>query len=190
MELLVVISIIGLLTSIVGASLVLAREKGRDAGRIGQIEEVTKALALYYSNHGQYPTPANPTGNNDSIPNTWATMMAALNSDGVIPVSFTMADQKSPLSFSLTNTAEAMAIPQPVYWKCSIQDPLYKTATDYPVSFAYVSMNGGQDYKIRFHMEVGNTTIVNKSPTTFIDSSTTGVTACDSSLGYYCINSN
>jgi type II secretion system protein G len=54
-ELLVVIAIIGLLASIVLASLNTAREKGRDARRLGDIREISTALELYYSDHNSYP---------------------------------------------------------------------------------------------------------------------------------------
>lgn len=54
-ELLVVISIIGLLSSVVLSALNSARSKGRDTQRIQNIEELKKAIALYYSNNGSYP---------------------------------------------------------------------------------------------------------------------------------------
>ena len=54
-ELLVVIAIIGTLASVVLASLNSAREKARDAARIAQIDEISKALELYYSEYGYYP---------------------------------------------------------------------------------------------------------------------------------------
>jgi prepilin-type N-terminal cleavage/methylation domain-containing protein len=54
-ELLVVIAIIGILASIVLASLDSARKKGRDARRIADLKEVQLALELYYDANGQYP---------------------------------------------------------------------------------------------------------------------------------------
>lgn len=54
-ELLVVIAIIGLLASIVLASLNAARIKARDAARISAMQEMKKALELYYNDHGHYP---------------------------------------------------------------------------------------------------------------------------------------
>jgi type II secretion system protein G len=57
-ELLVVIAIIGLLASIVLASLTSARAKARDAVRIAQMEQIRNALELYAaSNNGSYPNP-------------------------------------------------------------------------------------------------------------------------------------
>lgn len=54
-ELLVVIAIIGILASIVLASLNSARQKGRDARRISDVKEIQLALELYYDANGAYP---------------------------------------------------------------------------------------------------------------------------------------
>lgn len=54
-ELLIVISIIGLLSSIVLASLNSARIKSRDAARKAQLREIVKALEFYYDTYGRYP---------------------------------------------------------------------------------------------------------------------------------------
>lgn len=59
-ELLVVVSIIGLLTSVVLASLNSARVKARDARRISDMTQLSRALELYYHANGQYPP--SPTG--------------------------------------------------------------------------------------------------------------------------------
>jgi prepilin-type N-terminal cleavage/methylation domain-containing protein len=55
-ELLVVIAIIGLLASIILASLNTARQKGRDARRVADTKEIQLALELYYDANSQYPT--------------------------------------------------------------------------------------------------------------------------------------
>jgi len=54
-ELLVVISIIGLLSSMVLVSLDNARIKARDAKRQSDLSNISRALELYYSNHDSYP---------------------------------------------------------------------------------------------------------------------------------------
>ncbi|KKS99407.1 MAG: hypothetical protein UV75_C0005G0024 [Candidatus Giovannonibacteria bacterium GW2011_GWA1_43_15] len=56
-ELLVVIAIIGILASVVLASLNSARKKSRDARRIADISQLRVALELYFdSTSGSYPT--------------------------------------------------------------------------------------------------------------------------------------
>lgn len=55
-ELLVVISIIGILSSIIVVGLSGAREKGRDSRRISDIRNIQLALALYYEQNGGYPS--------------------------------------------------------------------------------------------------------------------------------------
>ncbi len=54
-ELLVVITIIGLLSSVVLASLNEARSRARDARRISDLNTIQTALALYYEDNGHYP---------------------------------------------------------------------------------------------------------------------------------------
>ncbi|HUO50136.1 MAG TPA: prepilin-type N-terminal cleavage/methylation domain-containing protein [Candidatus Paceibacterota bacterium] len=55
-ELLVVIAIIGLLASIILASLDSARKKGRDARRIADMKQLQLALELYFDASSTYPT--------------------------------------------------------------------------------------------------------------------------------------
>jgi prepilin-type N-terminal cleavage/methylation domain-containing protein len=73
-ELLVVVAIIGLLASIVLASLNSARTKGRDARRIADMKDIQTALELYYSNQNKYPIAASSV--------SVGTGAAALTSDG------------------------------------------------------------------------------------------------------------
>lgn len=54
-ELLVVISIIGLLSSFAMVSLTTARQKARDALRKGDMAQLRTALVLYYDDNGRYP---------------------------------------------------------------------------------------------------------------------------------------
>ncbi len=54
-ELLVVISIIGLLSSVVLASLNTARVKARDARRIADLGQIRTALNLFFDTNGYYP---------------------------------------------------------------------------------------------------------------------------------------
>lgn len=57
-ELLVVIAIIGILATVVIASLTSARTKARDAKRMGDARAVQTALEMYYNDNGVYPASA------------------------------------------------------------------------------------------------------------------------------------
>jgi len=54
-ELLVVIAIIGLLSTLAVVSLNSARQKARDAKRVGDIKQIQTALELYFSDKNEYP---------------------------------------------------------------------------------------------------------------------------------------
>lgn len=55
-ELLVVIAIIGILASVVIASLNSARAKARDAKRVSDLKQIQTALTMYYADNGAYPS--------------------------------------------------------------------------------------------------------------------------------------
>jgi len=78
-ELLVVIAIIGILATIVLVSLNKAREKARDARRIGDLRQVALALEMYYDDNitTGYPGDAEILGCND-----WSALETALESGG------------------------------------------------------------------------------------------------------------
>jgi len=89
-ELLVVIAIIGILSTLAIVALGSARQKARDSKRVADLNQIGKALELYYSDNNTYPTiitpgqsisfgsttylaqvPSNPTPRNDgTCPNT------------------------------------------------------------------------------------------------------------------------
>lgn len=59
-EMLVVVSLIGVLTTLVAANLNSARERGRDTARKSDLRNLQTALRLYYSDYQAYP--ANGSG--------------------------------------------------------------------------------------------------------------------------------
>ena len=63
-ELLVVIAIIGLLASIILASLNTAQQKGRDARRLGDIRDIQNALELYDVTCRSYPNTLSGSASN------------------------------------------------------------------------------------------------------------------------------
>ena len=56
LELMIVVTIIGLLSAVVLVALNTSRESGRNAARISQIKEYLKAFELYRSDTGKYPS--------------------------------------------------------------------------------------------------------------------------------------
>jgi type II secretion system protein G len=75
-ELLVVVAIIGMLASVVIASLGNVRVKGRDARRIADLTQIRTALELYYSTNNEYPTNGYWTCSFDAA--TWNGLQTAL----------------------------------------------------------------------------------------------------------------
>ncbi len=65
-ELLVVIAIIGVLASVVLASVNTARSKSRDARRIADFGQIRLALEFYYDKYGAYPGPGSTAVCNDT----------------------------------------------------------------------------------------------------------------------------
>lgn len=55
LELLIVIAIIGILTSIVLATLDAGKQKSNDTKRVAELKEIQKALNLYFVDNGHYP---------------------------------------------------------------------------------------------------------------------------------------
>ncbi len=67
-ELLVVIAIIGILASVVLASLNSARKKSRDARRVADIKQIQLALELYFDANRAYPTALSALVTQGSMP--------------------------------------------------------------------------------------------------------------------------
>lgn len=63
-ELLVVIAIIGILASVVLASLSDARSSARDSAWLSEIRSLQTALEIFFVEHGHYPCPKNTSAHN------------------------------------------------------------------------------------------------------------------------------
>ncbi len=77
-ELLVVISIFGFLVSVATYSLNSTRVSSRDARRIGDINQIQKALDLYYEDNTQYPPFFAYTGDSDDCGLNWCNLETVL----------------------------------------------------------------------------------------------------------------
>lgn len=98
-ELLVVIAIIALLASVVLVSMNNAREKSRDARRLGDIRQIQAALLIYAENNGQfYPTDIYATGGAGLAP----TYMAVVPKDPKTAINYFYSyNPASPKQFHL-----------------------------------------------------------------------------------------
>ena len=80
MELLVVLAIIGMLFSIILASYSVIKQRNRDARRSADINQISRALALYFNDTRRYPVSvASTTLNGNDVVST------ALKNAGSIP---------------------------------------------------------------------------------------------------------
>jgi type II secretion system protein G len=80
-ELIIVVAIIGILAAVVMVALTDARVKSRDAQRAQQSDQIIKALELYYSNNGSYPT--------SSGANNWTNLNATSGSSNPVGTALT-----------------------------------------------------------------------------------------------------
>ena len=82
-EVLVVVSIIGILASIMLVGLGGFRAKGRDARRIADLRQVQNVLELYFSKCGYYPGGATLGVCNTTNPASWADLKSSLVSANI-----------------------------------------------------------------------------------------------------------
>lgn len=126
-ELLVVIAVIGILASVVLASLNSARAKARNAKRVANLHEIQTALEFYYSDYGYYP-PTNMNAWRSECP-YWTT---------------------SPPGTATVGYAAKDVIPGlvPTYMSSFPSDPSMNIATD---SGCYLYRSNGIDYVMLDH---------------------------------------
>lgn len=123
-ELLVVIAIIGVLASVVLASLNSARAKARDANRASQIREIQKALELYYADNGAYP----PYGSSSQLSEIESSIVPQYI--GAMPYDPTYGDTSNGYRYVRLPDASSYTI-------------LLRLETDDASSFCKLTVNGG-----------------------------------------------
>lgn len=140
LELLVVISVIGLLSTILIVNLNLSRASARDAYRIGWLNAYKQALDLYYLDHDKFP--GDDTGDWDSN----------AQDDGFVYGQITQTESCRPLNngpayfYSADNSVPAGILEQylePNYLKSAqFIDPLRPDSADSPFNCRYVIPRG------------------------------------------------
>src|SRR3989338_3495686 len=60
-ELLIVIVLLGVLAALISGNFITSLKKGRDAKRKGDLEQITRALEMYYEDKKSYPLTAGLT---------------------------------------------------------------------------------------------------------------------------------
>ena len=174
-ELLVVISVMGMLAAMILVSLNSVRSKGRDAKRVADLAQIVKVLELYYDANNRYPAYSDP----DSVGNfmymiqelVGANYLAQADADGtgfyLIP--------KAQASYPAVSDKY-----QDPNWQGGLGSSSYyfKSSTNPP----------NQGYRLRAQLEnLSHPALQNGISGPFLGAATTGSTACDKSLGYYCL---
>ena len=99
-ELLVVVSIIGILASVVAINANSARRQSRDSRRKSDIQNVAGALELYYADHHAYPTAVTYGQSLRAVLNVYSSNIASdpsggVSSDGVFGTGYFYASNGS-----------------------------------------------------------------------------------------------
>lgn len=97
-EILVVVSIIGLLSSVFLVGLGGFRSRGRDARRLADLRQVQNALEIYYTKCQRYPAGVNCASGD---PASWTVLRSALTQSG-LGVSQIANDPQNPQNSSKT----------------------------------------------------------------------------------------
>ncbi|OGC84960.1 hypothetical protein A3F55_03015 [Candidatus Adlerbacteria bacterium RIFCSPHIGHO2_12_FULL_53_18] len=107
-ELLVVISIIGILSGIVIVGLDNAREAARDAKRVADIQNIQVALTLYYADNNRYPT------------NIYSTSPV-----GLAPTYMSTVPKDSGAEYKYTAIHSPNSAPPSTSTNCSLNTPVF-----------------------------------------------------------------
>ena len=139
-ELLVVIAIIGILASVVLASLNSARRKSRDARRVADIKQIQLALELFFDAKRYYPTGLYGTGTDDGL--TFGNYMPTISRDPLgtnIPYSYANSPATTAIYYHLGASLEEQTNPA-----LSSDKDCNSTLATCPAGVAYANgFNGG-----------------------------------------------
>jgi len=87
-EILIVVGIIGILSSVVLIGLGPTQRLGRDARRLADLRNVQNALELYFNRCGYYPggavQPTQPCGVRSSAPVSWSALNDVMRQSGIV----------------------------------------------------------------------------------------------------------
>lgn len=180
-ELLVVIAILGILSVISFVTLDTVRAKARDTKRISEINQVTKALEVYFTEHGHYPYFTNTAYANESgwdnyeLADNWGDLLDILYAEGYLTM------EKKIFSAGIGDV------------NISLQDPSFEWGSDQlyqymPSADPIIGQPGS--FRIRTKLENLSDPVLNTSLTgkfLYTDDAPPHPAACSPSLGYYCV---
>jgi prepilin-type N-terminal cleavage/methylation domain-containing protein len=171
-ELLVVIAIVALLSSVVLVAVSNTRMKARDARRIADLNQITKALDVYFQTYGYYP----PGSSSEDAHQNYLVMRALLNSAKILDFKFETSYRDS------------------IFMKRA-QAGFITVTGDPNLRYEYVSsgeMTGliptARSYRLRAKLETNHQALRQGLTGVFRNSGEpTGDNACDISFYYYCV---
>ncbi|MDD5032512.1 MAG: prepilin-type N-terminal cleavage/methylation domain-containing protein [Candidatus Pacebacteria bacterium] len=185
-ELMVVIAILGIISSLVLSSISSARRTSHDTKRVADLKEVSKALAFFYDVNGTYPYRFS-----QELELNWGVMLDDLAAAGFISSADfydnpSSAQAPKGISFLVRKAESAMPPPADPFgdYNTEIQDPLYPSQ-----SYGYMVSPDGDNYRLRAKLENQDSAYFDNSLEGYFlfPFFATGDTACDKSLNYYCI---
>jgi len=189
LELLVVVAIIGLLSSMATYYVNLASINARDTVRVNHLDQVRKALEMYHIKYGEYPQEdLDPWPcDNDCQAQNWSNLLDELKSEGLIVIDNNI--KVGLLDYVISGfLLKANAAYNPTNTKP--QDPLWP---DYTYSYMPSGPAGSseylQNYRLRAKLEYINSQFLNSSLEglfLYTDKPNSKY-GCAKSLGYYCI---
>jgi prepilin-type N-terminal cleavage/methylation domain-containing protein len=98
-EILVVVAIVGLLSSVFVIGLGGVRARGRDARRVADVKQVQNAIELYYAKCGHYPGGATGGACNTTNPTGWSDLSTILTTGAQLGIAKIPTDPIPPATY-------------------------------------------------------------------------------------------